>query len=260
MESIKVEKHVSAQGITLVTINRPPANALTQETYQELQAKFEALEQCEETQVVILRSTGKIFCAGNDIAEFLALADQDSVDAAQISKSTQVVSDSISAVYQCRFPVIAAVNNAAAGAGMAIAACADIVLATPDAQFSIPEIKVGIIGAAGFLSLLVPEKVARRLAYVGGAISAEEIQCYGGVHRIVEESELLQTALNEAKLIQKNSPVAVQYFKAAMNKNFDNKLVEQYAEEANYTHRFVNHPHFKEAVAAVKEKRPTNFS
>ena len=260
MKNVSLNKNEGGQGISCVTLSRPPANALTQETYRELQACFEEIEECNETQVVIIRGEGKIFCAGNDIAEFMSLAAQSNVDEAELSASTQAVSDCISAIYRCRVPVIAAVHNAAAGAGMAIAAAADIVLATPGAQFSIPEIKVGIIGASGFLSLLVPEKIARRLAYTGGAISAEQIQQYGGVHRIVAETDLMSTAIEEAKLIQTSSPVAVAYFKAAMNKNFDNKLAEQYAEEASYTHRFVKHPHFKEAVNAVKDKRPAKFS
>jgi enoyl-CoA hydratase/carnithine racemase len=155
--------------------------------------------------------------------------------------------------------VIAAVHGHALGAGMAIAACADVIVAADDSVFGIPEIKVGVIGAAAFLGLIVPEKVARYLSLTGESISAREVKAYGGIQCIVPTAEVFDRAMEIAAAISSNAPTGVRYFKEAMNINQNARLVEKYAVESGYTVQFFESPESRESVSAFFEKRMPDF-
>lgn len=241
-----VEEHIA-----IVTLNRPPINALVKDTYLEIQQVFSSLDSIPEVRVAILRAETRFFCPGNEVHEFLGLNTAEDARA-----YAQIVSDSIASIYNCGVPVIAAVHGHAIGAGMAIAACADVLITSEEAQFSIPEIRVGVIGASGFLALLVPEKVVRYMSLTGNPISAQEVKAYGGAHQVVPTTDVLSTAMEVAQDMCQRGPTALRYFKEAMNINQNARLVEKYATEASYTERYVGTPECNEAVAAFVEKRP----
>jgi len=248
--SLEVTNHIA-----VVTLDRAPVNALVKQCYRELQQIFGDLGQMPEARVAILKSTGPYFCPGNDVNEFTAISSPD-----EASAYAQIVSDGISAVYDCKIPVIAAVHGHALGAGMAIAACADVVIAADTAEFGIPEIKVGVIGAAGFLALLVPEKVVRYMSLSGEPISAQQVERYGGVHKIVPKDEVFDAAMQVAEKLLQRGPVALRYFKEAMNINQNACLVEKYALESAYTRRYVKSSEAEESIAAFLENRSADYS
>ena len=247
--TIEIQDHIA-----IVTLQRAPINSLVKETYLEIQEAFNKIGEIEGVRVAVLKATGRFFCPGNDVSEFDALATIEEARA-----YGQIVSDGISAVYACKVPVIAAIHGHALGAGMALAACADVVVASEKAQFGIPEIKVGIIGASGFLALLVPEKVVRYLSLTGGSLSAQEVERYGGVHKVVPTEEVFDTAMEVAKDLLKQGPAALRYFKEAMNINQNARLVEKYATESGYTRQHVGSWEFNEAVKSFIEKREPDF-
>lgn len=237
--------------IAVVTLNRPPINSLVKETYLELEQIFAALGERSDVRVAILRSEGRFFCPGNDVSEFKKLNEGEDPVA-----YGQAVSAGIASVYNCKVPVVAAVHGHAYGAGMALAAAADVMVAADTAQFAIPEIKVGIIGAAVFLALIVPEKVVRYMSLTGNPISADEIARYGGVHKVVPEADVLSEAMVVARDLLKQSPNALRYFKEAMNINQEARLEEGYAVESGYTKRHIGSDEYIEAVNAFLENRP----
>lgn len=251
MESITVD---TVDEIAIVTLCRPPINSLVKATYIELGNTFNALSERDDIRAVVLKADGRFFCPGNDVSEFKGVSDE-----ALARAYAQIVSDGIAAVYNCKVPVVAAVHSHAFGAGMAIAACADILIASEDTQFAIPEIKVGVIGASGFLALLVPEKVVRYMSLSGNPISAQKVQEYGGVHKVVPTAQVFDTALEVARDLCKRSPTALKYFKAAMNANQDARLVEKYATEAEYTASFVGSGEWNESVNSFLENREPTF-
>ncbi len=247
--TIEVQDHIA-----IVTLDRPPINSLVKATYAEIQAVFNKLGDMEGVRVAILTATGRFFCPGNDVSEFDGLTTEPEVRA-----YSQAVSDGISAVYSCKIPVVAAVQGHAMGAGMALAACADVIVASDKAQFGIPEIKVGIIGASGFLALLVPEKVVRYLSLTGKSISSQEVEHYGGVHKVVATEEVFDAAMKVAQDLLKQGPTALRYFKEAMNTNQNAQLVEKYATEGTYTRQYVGTEEFKESVSAFLESREPDY-
>ena len=251
MTGFSVEQH---HHIAVVTLDRPPINSMVRETYQQLGEVFNTLGQRAGARVAVLRARGPYFCPGNDVSEFQGLITADAA-----AGYAQVVSDGVGAVYNCELPVVAAVHGHALGAGMAIAACADVIVAAEEALFGIPEIKVGVIGASAFLALMVPEKVARYLALTGGSISARQAQQYGGVHSVLPADQVFDGAMTVARELCQRPPTALRYFKEAMNINLDARLAEKYATEAGYTRKFVGSAEWNEAVSAFMEKREPHY-
>ncbi len=251
MSAIKVDKQ---DHIAVVTLDRPPVNSLQKSTYAEIAGTFRNLGDMPGVRVAVLRSGGPIFCAGNDVNEFVGIE-----NAADVERYARGVSDGISSVYDCAVPVVAAVHGHALGAGMALAACADVIVAADDAEFGIPEIKVGVIGASAFLGLMVPEKVARYMSLTGDPISARAIHKYGGIQSLVPAADVLDTAMAVAGKIAANGPTGVRYFKAAMNKNQGAMLVEKYAHESGYTAKYIETAEARESVAAFLERRKPRY-
>jgi len=247
--TIEVQGHIA-----IVTLERAPINSLVRESYQEIQEAFNSLGDMEGVRVAVFRSMGRFFCPGNDVSEFDGLATEQEVRA-----YGQAVSDGISAVYSCKVPVVAAVQGHAMGAGMALAACADVIVASDKAKFGIPEIKVGIIGASGFLAFRVPEKVVRYLSLTGKSISSQEVERYGGVHKVVASEFVFEAAMDVARDLLKQGPTALRHFKEAMNINHEAKLVEKYATESGYTNQYAGTDEFNESVKAFLEGRAADY-
>ena len=247
--SMDVQGHIA-----VISMDRPPGNALVKDSYIELREIFESVSEIPGVRVALLRASGKAFCTGNDVREFVGLETGE-----QARAYAGIVSDGIAAVYACKIPVVAAVHGHALGAGMAIAACADVIVAAPDALFGIPEIKVGVVGASAFLGLIVPEKVARYLALTGKSISADQVEAYGGIQAIVPAAEVFDEAMSVAAEISAMAPQGVRYFKQAMNINQNARLVEKYATESGFTAQYVGSSESRESVAAFMENRAPEY-
>src|ERR1700728_3581612 len=129
--------------IATVTIRRPPVNALDLATRDSLIAIFDEITDRDDVRVAVLTADGAVFCAGAD------LKDRPSPDVrGEFWRHSRVVRETANAIAECSRPVIAAVNGAALGAGLSIAAACDIILASDNAVFGMPEINVGLAGGA----------------------------------------------------------------------------------------------------------------
>ena len=113
-------------------------------------------------------------------------------------------------------PLIVAVNGAAVGAGAVFAATGDIIIVSEDAFFSIPESKVGVVGAATALKRLLPPQKIRALALTGGKITAQELYNLGAVEAVVPTDELQEKALAYAKLVADKGYLAVRKWKESL--------------------------------------------
>lgn len=240
---LDVQGHVG-----IITLNRPPINALTFEMYEEINDTFSSINEMDEVRVVILRADGNMFSAGNDVNEFTTVQNR-------FTEYIETIKSCVSAVYSCRVPVIAMVHGYVMGAGLALAACCDMLVASEDAEFGIPEIKVGLIGAAEFADLLVPRKVLNYMALSGNPVSAREIAQYGGIHQVVPKDELMDAAMGIANELLEVAPVALMYFKEALQTNLDANLLQKYTHEMTYTEKYLETDDFKEAITAFIEKR-----
>jgi enoyl-CoA hydratase len=215
-----------------------------------LLAVFQALEQDEQTRCVVLTGGGeRAFVAGSDVGE---LGELDPNSARERSRVARKVFESIRSA---PVPVIAAVKGYALGAGLVMAAQADIIIAARQASFGLPEINVGVMGGTKHLARIVPEKVMRWMALTGNRVDAAYLERLGVVQQVVEIDQVMPAALAVAAQISEKSPAGMRLMKEVINLTEPMELTAGYHVETYATSIISAHPHSKEAARAFKEKR-----
>ena len=164
------------------------------------------------------------------------------------------------AITDCAVPVIAAVNGPAIGAGLAFAACCDIILAAEHATFGVTEINVGLLGASAHVSSLVGRHKAREMFFTGELVPAADLHGLGAVRAVVPADQLLSAAQELAATLAAKSPLALRMAKASMNQVEGLPLKEAYRIEQTYTDRLLTFDDSAEARKAFFEKREPRWS
>ena len=198
--------------VAIVTIDNPPVNALPVAGWFQLAETLRAMGRDPDVRVVILRAEGKGFQAGVDIKELAA----DPTNAALVGVNRGCY-EAFAAVYDCEVPVIAAVQGFCLGGGIALAGNADIVVASDDATFGVPEVDRGALGTATHLARFVPQHKLRAMFFTGAAITASELLALGTVERVVPREDLLDVALEIANEIAKKSSIVIRRAKESLN-------------------------------------------
>jgi len=200
------------RGIAEVVVDVPPVNALTVAGWFELADTITAAGQDPETRVVVLRSEGKGFNAGVDIKEM-----QNTEGFAALIGANKGCFAAFAAVYDCPVPLIAAVNGFCVGGGIGLTGNADIIVASDDAFFGLPEVDRGALGAATHLARLVPQHKMRAMVYTGATATAAELHAFGSVLQVVPRDQLRDAALAVAADITKKSPTVMRAAKESLN-------------------------------------------
>jgi enoyl-CoA hydratase len=244
--------------IAYITVNRPKVlNALNMATMEELRAAFTEAKNDPDVRVVILTGAGeKAFIAGADISE---LAQQDPVSGKRFAHRGQSVLDLIENLGK---PVIACVNGFALGGGCEVALACTMRLASENAKFGQPEVKLGIIpgyGGSQRLPRLVGKGIAQHLVLTGEMISAQEAHRIGLVNDVAPVGELMARAEAIANKIIANAPLAVQYAMEAVNKGMEMTLGEGLFLEATLFGVCCATEDKREGTTAFLEKRPAQF-
>src|SRR5579863_2772290 len=180
-------------GIAEVVIDYPPVNALPVAGWFGLATAIAAAGADPAVRAVILAARGRGFCAGVDIKEM----QQDPGHEALLGANRGCFA-AFAAVYDCPVPVIAAVHGFCLGGGVGLAGNADIIVASEDATFGLPEVDRGALGAATHLSRLVPQHKARAMMYTSATATAAELHAFGSVHAVVPRDQLREAALKLA--------------------------------------------------------------
>jgi len=243
--------------IGIITINRPEAlGALTLKGHEELRDALLDLRDDDEVLVGIITGTGdKAFCAGVDIRDMLpfikATAHTPWQQPATIMRGLEIWK-----------PLIAAVNGLALGGGLELALACDIRIASENAKFGFPEVKVGMFPAGGGtqrLPRLISPGIAAEMIFTGRMIDAWEAYRVGLVNRVVPLDELMPAAKKLAIEICEGGPVAVRVAKQAMVRGMNLPLEEGLRLEALLTPTVVFSHDFEEGLAAFNEKRKPRF-
>jgi len=239
-------------GVGEVVIDNPPVNALGSQGWREFADGVEALGRRDDVHCVVVRAEGRGFQAGVDIKE---LAE----DGTKIVDVNRGCYDSFAALYDCPVPVISAVHGYCLGGGIGIAGASDIVLASDDASFSLPEIDRGALGAATHLMRLFGMQKARRMLYTGEAIDAQEALRLGGVEAVVPREKLRDEAMALAAKIAAKSPKALRLAKWSLNGIELLDIKKSYRFEQGFTLELYTSPDSQEARDAFVEKREADF-
>lgn len=244
-------------GVAIVTINRPPANALAQQLIRELDELLNEIEQNDDVRAVLLHGEGRFFSAGADIKEFTELSSPD--QAVKLAENGQGVFNRLESFPK---PVIAAIHGAALGGGLELAMSCHIRYVAEDAKLGLPELNLGIIpgfGGTQRLPRYVGAAKAAEMIFTGEPISGVEAVQWGLANKAVPQEELLTKALELAKKIAKKSPVSLKSAIHALQFNrasFDDGLKAE-AEQFGVVFQSED---AKEGIQAFIEKRQPTFS
>jgi enoyl-CoA hydratase/carnithine racemase len=241
-----------ADGIADVVIDVPPVNALNVAGWFELADLVRSAGTDPEVRVVIVRAEGRGFCAGVDIKELQA-------DPTAIVGVNRGCYEAFAAVYDCEVPVIAAVHGFCLGGGIGIAGNADIVIASSDATFGLPEVDRGALGAATHLARLVPQHRMRSMVYTGEKATAEELHGFGSVYKVVEPGALVAGARDLAVTIAAKSPTIIRRAKESLNGIDPIDVKRSYRFEQGFTYELNLSGVSDEARQAFIEKREARF-
>ncbi|WP_156292041.1 enoyl-CoA hydratase [Oceanobacillus salinisoli] len=240
-----------------LTIQSPPANALSSKLLSELDEKLDEIEKEETMKAMVIKGEGKFFSAGADIKEFTSL--QNSSDYQSFSERGQKLFDRIE---NFSIPVIAAVHGAALGGGLELAMSCHMRIVTENAKLGLPEITLGIIpGYAGTQRL--PRYVGNAKAYemvlTGEPISGKEAYSYGLANKAVSEEELVPVATKLAERIASMSKPATQQLMHLVLSSKSEPFDRGVQEEAIAFGKVFGSADAKEGVQAFLEKRKPNF-
>ena len=241
--------------IAVVTMNNPPVNAQPVEFILQLTAAFDEISDRDDVRVAILTGAGKCFSAGADLNS----RPDYSVPGEAWSRNRMVREVSY-AIIECRKPVIAAVNGPALGAGLGLAASCDIIVASANAVFGLPEVDVGLMGGGKHTARILPHSLVRRMMVTGYRAPAEELYRRGVIEAVLPSEELMPWAMAEAKVIASKSPLATRLAKDSMTTIESMPFRDGYRYEQNNTFLLAQSSDAKEAMSAFKEKREPKFS
>ena len=199
-------------GIAEVVMDNPPVNALTVAGWFELADLVTALGRDPQVRVVVLRAEGRGFNAGVDIKELQA-----ATGFGALVGVNRGCAAAFSAVYDCPVPVIAAVHGFCLGGGIGLVGNADIIVASDDATFGLPEVDRGALGAATHLSRLVPQHKMRAMMYTSATATAAELHAFGSVLTVVPRDELRAAAFAVAHDIAAKDPAVIRAAKESLN-------------------------------------------
>src|SRR5437763_1840091 len=194
-----------------VLIERPPVNALDVAGWFGLADRLTALGREASVRAVVLAAEGRGFCAGVDIKEIQAEGHE------ALIAVNRACFAAFAAVYDCEVPVIAAVHGFCLGGGIGLVGNADLIVASEDATFALPEVDRGALGAATHLARLVPQHRMRAMVYLAETATAQELLHYGSVLKVVEREKLRDTACEVARSIAQKSPRVIRAAKGSLN-------------------------------------------
>jgi enoyl-CoA hydratase len=254
--SVRVE---IADHIGVVTLDRPPVNAVDHATLAEITDAFRGLDANRDVRVAIFTAAGdRAFMAGLDLKA--PKPDIDDSPARFVTDPGLAAREPMWAIVDCAVPVIGAINGPALGAGLAFAVCCDILVAAEHATFATTEINVGLLGASAHLSRLVGRHKAREMFFTGEPVTADELHRLGAIRAVVPRTELLATAHDLARVLAAKSPLALRLAKESMNRVEDVPLRDAYRIEQDYTHRLQGFDDAREARQAFLEGRDPSWT
>jgi enoyl-CoA hydratase len=198
-------------GVVEVVVDLPPVNALPVQGWFDLATAVTEAGADKATRAVVLRAEGRGFNAGVDIKEF----QRDETFQSLVGANRGCFA-AFAAVYECPVPVVTAVQGFCLGGGIGLAGNSDIVIASDDATFGLPEVDRGALGAATHLSRLVPLHKARAMVYTSATATAAELKEFGSVLHVVPKDELRAKALEIAGAIAEKDPTVIRMAKESL--------------------------------------------
>jgi enoyl-CoA hydratase len=241
--------------VAILRMNFPPVNALSRTLSDELTWALDKISETDDVRAVVLTGEGKVFCAGADLKGRSEVI-KGPGDLPAHSRRTR---ECFHAIRECVKPIVAALNGPALGAGLAIAASCDVLVASERAVLGLPEIDVGLLGGGSHAMRLFPHSLLRRMALTGYRVPAAELYRLGIVEGCVPHEQLMDAALAIANTMAFKSPMSVRLAKQTLNAIEGMSLRDGYRYEQDMTSAIAKTEDAREAQRAFLEKRPAVF-
>ena len=249
-----------SNAIFTITFNRPEVrNAMDAQFIDEFTQLLQEVNIDDTVRVVILRANGQSFCAGADLHWM-----KNSIQYTQAEnlEDAKKLSTLMQTLYTLSKPTICLVQGAAYGGGVGLVACADIALATRQASFCFSEVKLGLIPAVilPYCLLALGHRLIRRYCLSAEMISADKAYEIGFIHEIVDETKILEKALEIANQISSNAPHAVKAMKALIQRTTNKVIGENLREKTMQAiARIRSGDEAQEGMGAFFAKRTPNW-
>jgi enoyl-CoA hydratase/carnithine racemase len=250
-------------GIATIRLNDPDRlNALSFQTYEELERLFADLGEDNQVKAVIVTGSGKGFCSGGSVHEIIGkLVDMNSAERGRFTRMTCKVVKHMRALKK---PIIAAVNGIAAGAGTMLALASDIRLVSDRARFAFLFVRVGLSGADMGACYLLPRVVglgkAAELLFLGDTIDAQEAYRIGLANRVIEHEKLMRETDALARRLTEGPLRAIAVTKDLLEREANMDLESALTLEAAAQAGCMESADFKEGYTAFVEKRAPHFN
>ena len=258
-----------ADNVAHIVLNRPEKrNAMIAEFWAELPDIIRDIDMNAKARVIVLSSTGPVFCAGIDIGMF-----QNDIGGTQDKNHPQYgagfylhvkyLQEALSALEQCRIPVLAAVQGGCYGAGVDMITACDMRYGTQDSFVTIYEINVGMTADVGTFPRILnhmSEGVVRELAYTGRKMHADECKARGLFNEVyADQNAMLEAVMDIAKEIASKPPLAVYGCKRIISYSRDHSTADSLDNIAIWNMSMLNPSEMMEAMISGKQKRVGNF-
>ena len=247
--------------VQVLSLNNPEArNALTTEVYAALPIALEQAQNDPGIGAIVLTGVGGTFCAGGDLKR---IQQRRAAPAAERRSGIEALHGVIRAIRDCGKPVIAAVEGAAAGAGLSLALACDMLVSARDASFSVAYVKVGLSpdgGATAFFSERVSRQLLTELCLTGKPVTGESMAALGFVNRLTEKGGALAEATTLARTIAKGPARANARIKLMCRYAGENTLEAQLNLEADCMTESLGDDEAAEGISAFFEKRAADFA
>ncbi len=247
-------------GVATLTLNRPEqGNTIDMALAEDLRAAAQAVAADPAVRCVVLTGTGRMFCAGGDIGAFAGAGDQAS---AFIRTLADVLHEAVVVLAEMNKPLVAVVNGPAAGAGLSLAAAADIVLASEAAHFTAAYTAIGLTpdgGMSWLLPRLVGLRTAQEMILTNRRVTATEALALGLVTRVVPADDLTAEASKLAARLADGPTAAFGAVRHLLAAQSNNALAEHLDREAASIAAAAGGPEGREGVAAFLAKRKPDF-
>jgi enoyl-CoA hydratase len=255
-------------GVAHLQLNRPERmNTMTPAFFPALRDAVRSASDAGLTRVMVISSTGKHFSAGMALDVFagsdLALATGTARERLSFQESLRKVMDCFTALDEARFPIVCAIQGGCVGGALDLASACDMRLCSADAFFTVQEISIGMAADLGVLQRLpkiVPQGVAREMAYTGERLGAERALAVGLVNEVLADAgALLERALALARTIASKSPLAIAGTKLALNHARDHSTSAALQQMTLLQSAIFDSDEMAAAIAAWKAKRGAEF-
>jgi 2-(1,2-epoxy-1,2-dihydrophenyl)acetyl-CoA isomerase len=264
-ETIIVDKQ---DGIATLTLNRPDKmNAWNPLMAQEAAEAIQGMDSDEDVKVLIITGAGRAFSSGADVGRLKETAEGNvpflETTAGRVLTGETSLLTAVESIRNLSKPVIAAIHGTAAGAGLSVALACDIRVSTEDARFTMAFVKRGLIpdlGGSYLLPRLVGPGIAAKLMFTGDVIDAKEAARIGMVDELVAPEDIMVKAMELARKIAHNPPLAVRMAKKALYKGMnETDLRSQMDYEIFIQSGLMQTEDFKEGVESFFERREPKF-